>query len=73
MYFGEDEVKGSPLQLRVHDPQKAWLSGPEDGFVGELLIYKGRNKCLTIPNVFNQSILFHWFWLNYTHCISNTN
>lgn len=41
VYFGEEEVKGSPLQLRVHDPQKAWLSGPEDGFVGDLLVYKG--------------------------------
>lgn len=41
VYFGEEEVKGSPLQLRVHDPQKAWLSGPEDGFAGELLVYKG--------------------------------
>jgi len=43
VYFGEEEVTGSPLHVRVHDPHKAWLAGPDRAFTGDLLIYKGRN------------------------------
>lgn len=41
VYFGDEEVQGSPISLYVNDPQKAWLSGPEEGFVGEMVAYKG--------------------------------
>lgn len=41
VYFGEEEVQGSPINFRVNDPQKAWLSGPEDASVGELIAYRG--------------------------------
>ena len=47
VYFGEDEVQGSPINLRVNDPQKAWLSGPDEGSVGEMVAFKGR-----LPPVF---------------------
>lgn len=40
VYFGDDEVQGSPISLYVNDPQRAWLSGPEEGFVGEMVAYK---------------------------------
>ncbi|XP_052216594.1 filamin-A-like isoform X3 [Dreissena polymorpha] len=44
VYFGEEEVQGSPLHLRVNDPQKAWLSGTEEGYVGDLLMFKVNYK-----------------------------
>lgn len=42
VYFGEDEVQGSPINLCVNDPQKAWMSGPDSGFVGERVAFKGK-------------------------------
>lgn len=41
VYFGEEEVRGSPINIRVSDPQKAWLSGPDDASVGEIITYRG--------------------------------
>ncbi|XP_045200406.2 filamin-B-like isoform X2 [Mercenaria mercenaria] len=50
VYFGEDEVQGSPISLRVNDPQKAWLSGPDEGNVGEMVAYKGSPGRVTIQD-----------------------
>ncbi|XP_052782303.1 filamin-B-like isoform X2 [Mya arenaria] len=50
VYFGEEEVEGSPLQLKVYDPQKAWLAGPEQGFVGDLVMYKGSPSRVTVED-----------------------
>ena len=41
LYFGSDELQGSPLQVRVSDPHKAWLSGPDQGTVGSMVAFKG--------------------------------
>ncbi|KAL4219915.1 hypothetical protein ACF0H5_020327 [Mactra antiquata] len=44
VYFGEDEVQGSPINLCVNDPQKVWMSGPDTGFVGEMVAFKANCK-----------------------------
>lgn len=48
VYFGDEEVQGSPISLYVNDPQKAWLSGPEEGCVGEMVAYKGIETKLSV-------------------------
>ena len=44
VYYGSVEIQGSPLQLLVNDPYKAYLSGPDQGTVGNMVAFKGRFK-----------------------------
>ncbi|XP_022287770.2 filamin-A-like [Crassostrea virginica] len=34
-----EEVSSSPISFDVYDPQKAWLSGPQKGIVGEEVVF----------------------------------
>ncbi|XP_067668452.1 filamin-A-like isoform X2 [Haliotis asinina] len=37
--FEGQEVQGSPVTVRAYDVDKAWMSGPQQGFVGERSIF----------------------------------
>jgi hypothetical protein len=38
-----EEISSSPISFDAYDPQKAWLSGPQKGIVGEEVIFTGQH------------------------------
>lgn len=61
MFCQGEEISSSPISFDVYDPQKAWLSGPQKGIVGEEVVFTGMTKFIV-----SNCIIIKWeLILNY--------